>query len=315
MKKKEFIAFVLSLLTHFCLCAILLYTTKPNVESPSKDLDVEWVTLRDQHLSAKKTPKNADSKLKTQGARKFKQLNLDHLKPTLYSNNYDGGRLSFSSESRGEWSDQPVMETLNNMDLFEYSQNHSFFEVLAINMNQAIKYPEDFARNMLVGKFWIRIFVDRKGRLLQIIESSKSSPLLQAYVMINLYQSLKKPLPKKYWYHKDKDLAFQLNFDFSVSSVASMPSLSSVKYQKNSIHFKRREKIPNFLQRFSHDYARYLPPIVPTPLGPVINFVQVYKMIESWQGLDPIQRRKLGFEMTREKMEHMLKIETEKHRQ
>ena len=257
-------------------------------------------------------PKQSRSKKNRRHRRKV----LNSLKPSLYESQYSPStdQSDANNPSSGDWSDKPVLSTLNGLGLSEYSENFHFFEILSRKINKGIGYPEDYARNKLTGEFWIKILVDKKGRLLQIIESSKKNPVLCSYVMVNLYQILKTPLPQKHWYSKEKSLAFLLRFDFKVSSIPSVASQQSVRYQKNKMDFLRLAKIPNFIDEVARDYARYLPPIAPTPVGPVINFVQVYRMIRAWQELNPVQRKRMKLELTKERMESLLRIEEERHR-
>ncbi len=205
------------------------------------------------------------------------------------------------------WNDNPVMKTLNSIDLPEYSENHYFFSYLREKINQAIIYPQDLAEHKITGKIWVKILIDPSGRLLQIIDTSHKQVLLESYVIINLYETLKNQFPKRIRYTKNKNLAFYLNFDFSVSSVQSMPPLHYATSMKNSINFYRRAKIPNFLEELSSDYARYIPPIIPTPVGPILDFARVYTMIKAWPDISPLEKKKQRLYLTKEKLDRILK--------
>ena len=164
MKKKDLAVFGLSLLAHLLFYIILLLSQKLVLKSQPEDLHVEWVQLDDSQEPSEKGAfknkiKNTIRKSKRGGSEKRGTINLDNLKPALYSMQYDESQSQSSLEHKGQWSDQPVMDTLNSMSLPEYSRNYYFFEILTQNMNQPIQYPKEYANNMLTGQFWIRIFI------------------------------------------------------------------------------------------------------------------------------------------------------------
>ncbi len=262
--------------------------------------------IRKKALLAPNKAANKNLPKKWEANEAFKKF--QSFSPKVYDDHYYGeSGGSESSPFRGEWSDKPVMATLQSMDLPEISENIYFFELLRERINRAVLYPKDLAEHKITGKIWVKILVDPKGQLLQVLSKSNKQPVLEAYVIVNIFEALKEVFPQKYWYSKNKDLAFLLNFDFSVSSVPNQKPLHFAQSEKNRMDFIRRAKIPNLLEELATDYARYFPPIVPTPAGPIINFVQVYRMIEAWSDLNPIERKKQRLRLTKQKINLMLK--------
>ena len=108
-------------------------------------------------------------------------------------------------------------------------------------------------------------------------------------------------------------MALMLSFDYSVTSIPTAAEIQNARYFKNRFEFERVAKIPNFLQETMRDYARYVPPIAPTPMGPIVNFVQVYHMIQAWRGDDPLLKKKNKELFTREKMQRLLEQSKKRH--
>ncbi len=211
------------------------------------------------------------------------------------------------------WTGNEVMETMNGMGLSEYSENYYFFDVLVSHLNRMIPYPKELWEHKIEGKVWVKLQVNRRGQLLRVIDSSKNCPVLSAYILINIYQALKVGLPKRFWYRRDKDLNLFLSFDYSVTSIPTSSEVQVGKYFKNRLEFKRVAKVPSFLHEKMQEYARYIPPITPTPMGPVINFVQVYNMIEAWRGEDPALKKRNRELFTRERMQKLLEKSQSNH--
>lgn len=276
--------------------------------SPSQIYELELLPVTKNKSVTLKNSKDAKPQSSASQSKLNQPIKLQELYPDSFTTQaLSHGPSTSDSFSNDEWKDQPVIQTMNSIGLEEYSLNDHFFKKLSNKLNQSILYPKDYAENHITGKLWVQILIDSKGRLLKIIDSSKTSPILNAYIFVNLHKVLSTPLPARYWYKNKTELAFQLNFDFSVTSVPSIPELQTVSYQKNSLFFKRRNKVKTVIERISEDYARYIPPIAPTPLGPIINFVQVYRMIQAWQGMNPIERKKRKLEMTKERIDRLLK--------
>ncbi len=257
-------------------------------------------------MAPKKRPKQASGQ-----GEASKSFNPSDFSPQPYR---AGSFVDHQKRHQNGWGGDEIMETMNSIELSEYSENFYFFEVLSQHLNQQIPYPKALWEHKISGKIWVKLQVNRKGQLLRVIDSSKNCPVLSAYVLVNIYQALKTGLPQKYWYHQDKDLALMLTFDYSVTSVPNAPEVQSSRYFKNRFEFKRVAKVPDFLHEKMRDYARYIPPIAPTPMGPIINFVQVYHMIEAWRGDDPMVQKRNRELFTRDKMQQLLQQSQKKHR-
>ena len=258
--------------------------------------------------SAKKSKKKP---LKTSISRYGLNKTLESLSPHIVK---PGTVQSHISQATGSWDKHEVMGTMNSMNLSEYSENYGFFEHLTSHLNENIQYPKELWEHHIEGDVWLHLRINHKGELLQVIKTSQSARVLRAYVLVCLYKALEFPFPKKYWYSKDKDLILALHFDYSVSSVPNQPEIQNVRAFKNRLEFIRVAKVPNFLQDITRDYARYVPPIAPTPFGPVVNFVQVYRMINAWSEEDPLLQKRNRLVFTKEKMEALLQSSERKYK-
>ncbi len=217
-----------------------------------------------------------------------------------------GSWQSHLAKNENEWSDNPVMSTLNGLGLSEYSENHSFFEALAQRLNRHILYPKELWEHRISGSFWIKIRINEKGQLLQVIDASSHSPVLRAYALINIYRCLKTALPRKYWYSKPKELALQLSFQFETTSIDNQKVRQTVGFRKNYFRFHRVARVPDRLREALANYARYIPPILPTPMGPVVNFTQLFHMVNAWSSADPSFKKKNGLIFTKDVLEHKI---------
>lgn len=245
-------------------------------------------------------------------AKKYKNNNRDSsskistLKKLKFeSNHFARWRQHHQDNSLG-WEQEDVMNTMNKTGLEEYSENFNFFESLSSHINNSTSYPQELWTHKLTGQIVVKAQINHKGELIRIIESSKQHPILSAFVTIQLFEALKQPMPSHLWHNEAKTMNFYLQFDFNVSSVPTVESVHKVSYFKNRFHFKRLAKIPSFLEEQSRLYARYIPPIIPTPAGPVIDFIQAYKMIEAWRHDSPLQAKQNQMLLTKEKYNSLL---------
>ena len=336
---------VTSLSLHFGLLVFVFNSPTPETEKSPPPLVTfieapKYAPLQDMKLPKKSLVNKSKSTTKHKESRKSLDTRGTGHKKLKRKTKQEGKGLEKKSEGKGEgfrfsdfspsskesgtfsdhqarhqggWAGNEIMETMNGMGLGEYSENHYFFEVLVNHLNRMIPYPKELWEHKIEGKIWVKVQVNREGQLLRVIDASKNAPVLSAYVLVNIFQALEHSLPRRYWYSRDKDLALMLSFDYSVTSIPTAAEIQNARYFKNRFEFERVAKIPNFLQETMRDYARYVPPIAPTPMGPIVNFVQVYHMIQAWRGDDPLLKKKNKELFTREKMQRLLEQSKKRH--
>lgn len=205
------------------------------------------------------------------------------------------------------------LETLNQMSLTEYSSNNTFFSNLLQRFDQQAQYPQELIEHNIQGKVNISVLINYKGELLQVLSSSSLNPSLKAYLIVSIYQALSQPLPKKHWYNIKRNITLTLNFNYQILTLNTQQNRFKSSYYKNHFNFLRTKNGPNLIQEFVEQNARYIPPVIPIPGGFFIDFIQAYRMITAWDELDPKIRKKQKLQLTRSKLEKMMKTAKENH--
>lgn len=189
------------------------------------------------------------------------------------------------------------------MGLAEYAPLIPFLEAFWRRVDAAVEYPDDFAKQRIEGKVWVRLSVDGNGLMRDDflrIESEHS--WLRAYVLGILLSVLKEPLPRGKWTSREP-LRLSLLFDFQTTPDRK-PVYRVSQYQGHSLTFVRRAYAEPLLMDKLDQFMKYLPPVM--PLGGVfIDFVRLYRLIEAISKPTELELREDRLKVFREKAHHL----------
>ncbi|MCJ8276736.1 MAG: hypothetical protein HRT44_14310, partial [Bdellovibrionales bacterium] len=207
-----------------------------------------------------------------------------------------------------------VNATMNHMSLSEYTGNRLFFEILKSKFDQSIQYPQELVEHKIEGQTWIKVLVNHKGELIEVVDTAAKKPALKAFVIVGVHQALKKALHKKYWHKPQRNVTLVLHFNFKILTYGQFQSRATSRYHKNRYDFLRVQQGKHVIHEFMENNARYIPPIIPLPGGFFFSFTQAYNLVKAWSEMDPKIRKRQRHEMTKEKLDLMMKKAQKNHR-
>ncbi len=148
-------------------------------------------------------------------------------------------------------------------------------------VDSGVNYPEDFVKQRIAGSVHLQLRLDGEGKLVGGFRRIESDhPYLRAYVLTALINALKTPLPRSFC--REKGMAVALHFEFKGSSDPGAVLRDRGKFARNQMTFLRTAFVPPLWEEKLEQLRKFLPPILPLPGGAFVDFVQAYRMIDSW---------------------------------
>lgn len=150
------------------------------------------------------------------------------------------------------------------------------------HIDTGVEYPEDFARQRIVGSIQVQVDLDGEGKLKGGFHRIRSDQkYLRAYVLATLTKCLKEGISKTAWRPEGMSLALHFRFEASPDPGAANRDRGGVI--RNQLSFSRKAYAnPEWEEKFERFFTKYVPPILPMPGGFFVDFVRLYKMVDQW---------------------------------
>ncbi len=149
-------------------------------------------------------------------------------------------------------------------------------------LDSAVDYPEDFVYRRVTGSVRVQVELDGQGKLVggfgRVMGTQK---YLRAYVLGCLSRGLREALPKASW--QEKGMALALHFEFDTSAVPGAVDRNRGGIVRNQLSFVRLAYAkPEWEEAVERVFTKIIPPVVVFPGGFYVDFVRLYRMIDSW---------------------------------
>jgi len=266
-------AFFFSLLVHVSL---LLWTFRASPPPAEKPLPVElWPATGG--AGAKGTGRG-------RGGAKAAHLRMKDLLAPFGpgSSGSAGGGNGGKGRGGSGGRDLDTMTVARGMRFEEEVARRPWLDAVWTALDSAVDYPEDFVYRRIAGTVRVQVELDGQGRLVGGFgRVTASQKYLRAYVLAALARGLKESIPKAAW--RETGMALALHFEFGTSAEPGAVDRNRGGVLRNQLSFVRLAYAkPEWEEAVERVFTKIIPPIVVFPGGFYVDFVRLYRMIDSW---------------------------------
>lgn len=271
----------------FIALGIFFWSAPQKIVSPPRPppqnlVEVELTTAKPSPASGGRVRSQRTSKYKHKSKYKLGNLMPQFSLPTRQQMTDRGQEAVATMDDGDTHTVQGFMRSFGPKEFFE---NMTFFEKLWQKVELAVEYPDDFVQMGFSGTVLVHLQIDPdgvfRGKFLEIHASNK---YLRAYVIACLLQGLRTPLPPAA--HLQTKTPIPVAFAFEFKTYSELKPDNRGNYFKNYLTFQKTAYLdPRTKAIVERSITRYLPPVIPIPGGFFVDFVGLYKMIDS--ALDP----------------------------
>lgn len=196
------------------------------------------------------------------------------------------------------------------LGLEEFAPLIPFLEAFYRRVHEAIDYPADFAHARIEGKVWVRLSVDGRGVWNdEYLKVESDHAWLRAYVLGALLRVLREPLEERNWargkWAEQKPVRIAMLFDFKTYEDRK-PIDDTPKYVGTALTFPRRAHVTPLIFEKLEQLMEFIPPVLPLNGGFLIDFVRLYRMVESFSGPTELELRNERLKLFKEKARGLL---------